>query len=55
MKNVPIEQVKVNVSTSNIKGRRMAGAWQAIASRPEIAINGHRKFGILGASQDVRL
>ena len=47
MKEIPAEMVKVDVAMSNIKGRSVQG-------RPEIAINGFRKAGILPAIEAVR-
>ena len=57
MKEVPVEKVKVDVSMSNIKGRStnwIISSWQALQSRPEIAINGFRKTGILPAIEAIR-
>ena len=57
MKTTPAEQIKVDVSLSNIKGRSanwVISAWQAIEARPAIAISGFRKPGILDAVHDVR-
>ena len=57
MKEIPAEMVKVDVAMSNIKGRSASwiiSSWQALQSRPEIAINGFRKAGILPAIEAVR-
>ena len=57
MKEIPAEMVKVDVAMSNIKGKSASwiiSSWQALQSRPEIAINGFRKAGILPAIEAVR-
>ena len=57
MKEVPAEKIKVDVSMSSIKGKSASwiiSSWQALHSRPEIAVNGFRKSGILPAVNTVR-
>ena len=54
--NIPIEQVKVEMPASIIKNESanwMMSAWQALQKRPEVAINGFRKAGILNAVNSV--
>lgn len=57
MKDLPAEKVKVDITMSNIKGRSASwiiSSWQALQSRPEIAINGFRKTGIFSSVEAVR-
>ena len=57
LKDTTIDQVKVDVSMSYIKGRSanwIIGAWQEISRRPDTAINGFRHTGIVKAVSDVR-
>ena len=52
LKEVSIENVKVDVGPSNVKGHSanwIISAWQSIEARPEIAVNGFRKAGIMDA------
>ena len=54
--NIPIEQVKVEMPASIIKNESakwMMSTWQALQKRPELAINGFRKAGILNAVNSV--
>ncbi len=56
LKAGPVEEVKVDVRLSNIKGRSanwMIASWQSIECRPELAINGFRKAGICSAIEAV--
>ena len=57
MKDVPIEEVKINVHLTSIKGLSASwiiSSWQAISSRPTIAINGFQHAGITAAVKAVR-
>ena len=54
--DIPIEQVKVEMPASIIKNKSakwMMSAWQALQKRPDMAINGFRKAGILNAVNSV--
>ena len=57
MKDVPIEEVKINVRLTSIKGLSTSwiiSSWQAISSHPTIAINGFQHAGITAAVKAVR-
>jgi len=50
VKTTPINEVQVDVSLSVIKNPSASwiiSGWQVLARRPEVAINGFRKSGIL--------
>ena len=50
LKTTPINEVQIDVSLSVIKNPSaswIVSGWQALARRPEVAINGFRKSGIL--------
>lgn len=52
----PLENVKVATPTSiikNVSTNWMMQSWQALQQRPEIAVNGFRKAGILQAINSV--
>ena len=54
--DIPIEQVKVEMPASIIKNESakwMMSAWQDLQKRPDMAINGFRKAGILNAVNSV--
>ena len=56
LKAIPIEEVKVEMPTSIIKNKSsqwLIDSWQATKQRPEFAINGFRKAGILQAVNSV--
>ena len=56
LKEVPVDQVKVDVASSPIKTKSahwIISAWQALTSRPEVAINGFKKTGIYDAVIEV--
>ena len=49
---VPLDQVKVEMPASIIKNKSanwMISSWQALEQRPDVAVNGFRKAGILEA------
>lgn len=53
---VPVKKVKVEMPTSIIKHLStnwMIQSWQALQQRPEVAINGFQKAGILEAVASV--
>ena len=50
LKEVPLDQVKVELAVAVIKTRSanwIIPAWQALQERPEVAINGFKRAGIL--------
>ena len=52
LKSVPVHEVKVDVSAAVIKMKSVSwfiSAWELLQGRPEIVINGFKKFGILDA------
>lgn len=56
LKEVSLDEVKVDVSAAVIKAKSAnwtISAWQALEKRPEIAINGFKKAGILDAVIEV--
>ena len=52
MEGVAVDDVRVDLAAAVIKAKSanwMISSWQALEKRPEIAINGFRKAGILDA------
>ena len=52
LKEVPVDKVKVDLTAAAIKPKSASwffSAWHSIKERPEMAINGFRKAGILDA------
>ena len=57
LKHIPLEQVKVDVTATAIKHKSanwIFSSWQAIEQRPEIAINGFKKAGLVDAIASVQ-
>ena len=55
LETIPVNQVKVDVSPSVVKGPSAnwtISGWQALEQRPDVAINGFKKFGIYDAVND---
>ena len=53
---MPLDQVKVEMPVSIIKNKSanwMISSWQALEQRPDVAVNGFRKAGILEAANAV--
>ena len=56
LKNVPVDQVHVDLTVAVIKDKCtnwIISSWQALQERPDLAINGFRKAGILDAITSV--
>ena len=56
LKNVPVDQVKVDLTAAVMKDKCtnwIISSWQALQERPDVAINGFRKAGILDAITSV--
>ena len=54
---IPIDSIKVEVSSAAVKNKSanwIISSWHAIENKPEIAINGFRKTGILDPIASVR-
>ena len=57
LKDAPLDQVKVNVTAAAIKplsANWVISTWQEIENRPDLAINGFRAAGIVGAVASIR-
>ena len=54
---IPINLIKVEVSSAAVKNKSanwIISSWHAIENKPEIAINGFRKAGILDVITSVK-
>ena len=52
LKEVPVDEVKVDLTAAAIKPKSASwifSAWHSIEERPDIAVNGFRRAGILDA------